>query len=80
MDFLFMPCHNFYKQIKYIQQALAEDQKPLAFLIGAGCPLSINVSNDSEKTVPLIPGVIKLTEEIENKLGDSDDLKDAWNV
>lgn len=79
MDFLFMPSHDFYKQIKYIQQALAEDQKPLALLIGAGCPLSINVSNDPEKTVPLIPDVIKLTEEIENKLGDNEDLKKAWN-
>lgn len=64
--------HEAGRQIHYIQQALAQNKRPVGFFIGAGCPLSIRVGGK-----PLIPDVAGLTAIIGERLT-SGALKDAW--
>ena len=37
--------HNFISYTKNLQEILSIDKKPIAFLLGAGCPLAIDVPN-----------------------------------
>ncbi len=56
-----------YRQIKILQQALASDKSRIAFLLGAGCPVSIRIE-DGDDNKPLIQDIAKLTEVICNTL------------
>jgi len=53
--------HDLQKQTRTIQQSLSPDKMPIAFLLGAGCPLSIRIPPDN---LPLIPDVAGLTKHI----------------
>jgi hypothetical protein len=52
----------------------------VAFLVGAGCPMSIRIPNkDAEKTgdAPLIPGIRTLTQMVRDKIDSEADIGDA---
>ncbi len=55
-----------YRQIDILQQALASDKSRNAFLLGAGCPVSIRENNNS----PLIQDIEGITNTICEKLKD----------
>ncbi len=64
--------HDPVRQLSFIQQALSQSRKPIGFLIGAGCPLSIRVNERIEGgqtvTDPLIWDVAGLTNAIAEQL------------
>lgn len=62
--------HCPYRQSSLLQQALTPDKMRIAFLIGAGCPVSIKVSAGST-TVPLIPDIANLTKHIDEEIARS---------
>lgn len=66
--------HCPYRQSTLLQQALAPDKMRIAFLLGAGCPVSIRVP-EVPGTRPLIPDIRGLTEIVSDQLSKSDDLK-----
>lgn len=53
--------HCPYRQSSLLQQALAPNKMRIAFLLGAGCPMSIRVDTDDGSTSPLIPDIAGLT-------------------
>lgn len=53
--------HCPYRQSSLLQQALAPNKMRIAFLLGAGCPMSIRVDAGGGKTFPLIPDIAGLT-------------------
>lgn len=62
---------NPYRQIDILQQALASDKSRIAFLLGAGCPFSIQVKDDNEKEeTSLIQDIAGLTSAICKTLTD----------
>ena len=40
-----------YRQIEVLQQALASDKSKIAFLLGAGCPVSIRIQDGNERLI-----------------------------
>lgn len=60
---------NPYRQIEILQQALASDKSRIAFLLGAGCPVSISIP-DGSKNKPLIQNIEELTRTICDTLSD----------
>lgn len=69
--------HCPYRQATLLQQALAPDKMRIAFLLGAGCPVSINVE-EAGKNQPLIPDIRRLTAQVRHVLGDSVEHKDKF--
>lgn len=59
--------HCPYRQSSLLQQALAPDKMRIAFLLGAGCPVSVRVP-DSTGTKPLIPDIRGLTSVVNEEL------------
>ncbi|MDY0039486.1 MAG: SIR2 family protein [Desulforhabdus sp.] len=59
------------RQVGYLQQCLSSDKKPLAFFLGAGCPVSIRVPPDSN---PLIPDIAGLTEMIREQINPDEEF------
>ncbi len=59
--------HCPYRQSSLLQQALAPDKMRIAFLLGAGCPVSIRVP-DGAGTKPLIPDIRGLTALVNKEL------------
>lgn len=53
--------HDPLRHIRALRAAMASDKRPIAFLIGAGCPLAIRVSKAAGGTEPLIPDIRGLT-------------------
>ena len=49
------------RQIDILRQALSSDKNKVAFFLGAGRPVSINTSTDSNQHIPLIPDIAGLT-------------------
>ncbi len=68
------PYHCPYRQSTLLQQALAPDKMRIAFMLGAGCAVSIRVA-DGPETRPLIPDIRGLTEKINSQLSNSDQFK-----
>ncbi|MCD4711783.1 MAG: SIR2 family protein [Clostridiales bacterium] len=62
---------NPYRQIEILQQALASDKSRIAFLLGAGCPVSIRIPDD-RGTKSLIQDIRELTRTICDTLVDND--------
>lgn len=62
--------HCPYRQSTLLQQALAPDKMRIAFLLGAGCPVSIRIP-DGASTRPLIPDIRGLTTLVNQKLAAS---------
>lgn len=69
--------HCPYRQSTLIQQALAPDKMRIAFLLGAGCPVSIRIP-DGEATKPLIPDIRGLTNIVNKQLSESKQYKDNY--
>jgi len=59
--------HCPYRQSTLLQQALAPDKMRIAFLLGAGCPVSVRVPDGK----PLIPDIRGLTEAVHGELKNS---------
>lgn len=59
--------HDLRRQINYLQQVLSHNKKPLAFLLGAGCPTAIPHPTESKKR--LIPNIEDLTKHIVEVVG-----------
>ena len=57
---------NPYRQIEILQQALVSDKSKIAFLLGAGCPVSISIQDGK----PLIQDIEGLTKSICDTLAD----------
>lgn len=55
--------HCPYQQASLLQRAMSPDKMRVAFFIGAGCPMSIQIPNGTA-TKPLIPDVEGLTEQV----------------
>jgi SIR2-like domain len=66
-----------YRQAVLIQQALAPDKMRIAFFVGAGCPVSIRVTDESGAK-PLIPDVMGLTKVVRQVLEQSADHKQCF--
>lgn len=60
------PSHCPYRQATLLQQALAPNKMRVAFLLGAGCPMSIRVPTDAG--TPLIPDIAGLTTMVRSTL------------
>ncbi|MDH2918854.1 MAG: SIR2 family protein [Sideroxydans sp.] len=69
--------HCPYRQSTLLQQALAPDKMRIAFLLGAGCPVSIRIP-DGEASKPLIPDIRGLTNIVNEKLSKSKQYKDSY--
>jgi len=56
--------HDPQRHVAYLRQALESDKRPLALLLGAGCPLAIRIEKDggSEPLIPDIDGLMTLTD------------------
>ena len=59
--------HCPYRQATLLQQALAPDKMRVAFLLGAGCPVSVRVTDDGGDA-PLIPDIKGLTDKVKSEL------------
>lgn len=73
------PSHCPYRQAALLQQALASDKMRVAFLLGAGCPVSIHVAVGQD-TQPLIPDISGLTAKVCSKLHALDKYKDSFGT
>lgn len=62
--------HCPYRQSSLLQQALAPDKMRIAFLLGAGCPVSVRIP-DGAGTKPLIPDIRDLTSLVNTELEQS---------
>lgn len=71
--------HCPYRQSKNLLDVLAQDKMKIAFLLGAGCPVSIP-HPDGDGTKPLIPAIHGLTAYVKEKLGESENHKDSFNA
>jgi hypothetical protein len=69
--------HCPYRQSTLLQQALAPDKMRIAFLLGAGCPVSIRLPNDVG-TKPLIPDIRGLTAVVKDELKRSAEHKESF--
>lgn len=74
--------HCPYRRATDLLQRLAPGKMRVGFLIGAGCPLAVQVP-DGEKTKPLIPDINGLTKLVKDALDLNLELKDvaqtAWD-
>jgi hypothetical protein len=74
--------HCPYRRATDLLQRLAPGKMRIGFLVGAGCPLAVQV-HDGEKTKPLIPDITGLTKLVKDTLNLNIELKDvaqnAWH-
>ncbi|MCX7098516.1 MAG: SIR2 family protein [Methylococcales bacterium] len=71
--------HCPYRQSSLLQQVLSPDKMRIAFLLGAGCPYSIQIDADSAKK-PLIPDIRGLTKYVSEKLSTDERHKDNYQI
>lgn len=71
--------HCPYRQSLLLQHALAPDKMRIAFLLGAGCPVSIRMPADVG-TSPLIPDIRGLTDLVNSRLGQSQQLGASYKA
>jgi SIR2-like domain len=71
--------HCPYRQSTLLQQALAPNKMRIAFLLGAGCPVSIRIASEPAKTVPLIPDIAGLTTLVRDELGKNPASKASYD-
>ena len=79
--------HCPYRQTKNLQDALTSDKVKVAFLLGAGCPVSIRMKDGifctdemAADTMPLIPDIAGLTGLIKVELKGNDDYKTSFEA
>lgn len=73
------PTHCPYRQSMLLQQSLASDKMRVAFLLGAGSPVSIRIT-DGEGTKPLIPDIQGLTGHVCNTLNATEEYKKSIDI
>lgn len=66
--------HCPYRQSSLLQQALAPNKMRIAFLLGAGCPMSIRIDAEGGNTSPLIPDIAGLTALVSTMLAEDVEL------
>jgi hypothetical protein len=73
--------HCPYRQSSLLQQALAPNKMRIAFLLGAGCPMSIRVGIQGQDTAPppLIPDIAGLTTIVESTIAEADELSEDYS-
>lgn len=71
--------HCPYRQSKNLLDALASDKTKVAFLLGAGCPVSIP-HPDGDGSKSLIPDIRGLTADVRKKLGESVHYKESFSA
>ncbi len=71
--------HCPYRQSTLLQQALAPDKMRIAFLLGAGCPVSVRIPS-GEGTKPLIPDIRDLTDIVKDELSKSEDHRGSYTT
>jgi hypothetical protein len=69
--------HCPYRQSTLLQQALAPDKMRIAFMLGAGCPVSIRIEHEGGSQ-PLIPDIRGLTTFVDTELKKSDAHKESY--
>jgi SIR2-like domain len=70
--------HDPLKHLKNLRQALSQRNKPIAFLIGAGCPMAVKMPDGAG---PLIPDVARLTKYVNELLKSEDsNCKDEYEI
>jgi len=74
-----MTSHCPYRQSILLQQALSPDKMRVAFLLGAGCPVSIRVQKEGKDSA-LIPDIAGLTNLVNQYLAESDQNDKYQNV
>jgi hypothetical protein len=72
--------HCPYRQSTLLQQALAPDKMRIAFLLGAGCPVSVRVKSAAGVDGPLIPDVAGLTLQINATLSGDAAHKSNYSI
>jgi hypothetical protein len=71
--------HCPYRQALLIQNALAPDKMRVAFLLGAGCPVSIRVPS-ATGTEPLMPDIAELTKRVNTQLNADPAYKSTFTL
>ena len=69
--------HCPYRQSTLLQQALAPGKMRIAFMLGAGCPVSIRIEHEGVSQ-PLIPDIRGLTTFVDTELKKSDAHKESY--
>ncbi len=71
--------HCPYRQAMLLRQALSSNKMRVAFLLGAGCPVSVRVP-DGENTRPLIPAIEGLTSHVCKSFEKIEELKSGFDI
>lgn len=74
-----LPTQCPYRQALLLQQTLISDKMRIAFLLGAGCPVSISIE-DGESTRPLIPDINDLTAYVKSSLEKSTEFRSSFEI
>ena len=61
--------HDLERSLDPVWHCLSQDKRPIAFLIGAGCPSAVKVAGVDGGEVALIPDVAGLTTRLVHELG-----------
>lgn len=69
--------HCPYRQSTLLQQALAPDKMRIAFMLGAGCPVSVRIERDGGNH-PLIPDIRGLTKVVTDSMEASETFKESF--
>jgi hypothetical protein len=70
--------HCPYRQSTLLQQALAPDKMRIAFMLGAGCPVSIRVPGEGGADKALIPDIKGLTALVKSKMEHDEGQKESY--
>jgi SIR2-like domain len=64
--------HNLDQYMSDLRQILAQGKKRIGILLGAGAPVSINMSTIPDKHIPLIPAIPGLTKAVKDALTENE--------
>jgi len=67
--------HDVLRHLKFLRQTLSQDKKPIAFLISAGCPLSVMETGSP----PLIPDMKGLANHVASELASKTIISDLYD-
>lgn len=70
--------HCPYRQATLLQQALTPDKMRVAFMLGAGCPVAIQIPTENGETGALIPDIAGLTSQVRRKIEAADKHKTGF--
>jgi hypothetical protein len=67
--------HDVLQHVDFLRQALDGDRRPIALMLGAGCPLAVSVEPDK----PLIPAIDGMTASVNRALAQDDSYQLVLN-